>query len=154
MPTDRRNRFLPADGTTHFFKVVCQFSTTVKGTEALCATGRPMRKRLPSAMALLLGLATLFLAVGCMSTTARAQDGTPAPVQGSWLATITRTTSVGVSFTALVSVVAGRVWQAAGADDRITGGVSSKALISRLQSKRGYRSTIPFGVICCPAFIH
>src|SRR5579864_1619699 len=35
---------------THFFKLVRQFSTTVKGTEALCATGTPMRKRLPSAV--------------------------------------------------------------------------------------------------------
>jgi hypothetical protein len=40
----------PADCGTYFFKVVCQFSTTVKGTEALCATGTPMRKRLPSAV--------------------------------------------------------------------------------------------------------
>src|SRR6266699_6546944 len=38
------------DYGTYFFKVVCQFSTTVKGTEALCATGTPMRKRLPSAV--------------------------------------------------------------------------------------------------------
>jgi len=34
---------------THFFKDVCQFSITVKGTEALCPTGTPTRKRLPSA---------------------------------------------------------------------------------------------------------
>src|SRR5664279_3326987 len=34
----------------YFFKIVCQFSTTVKGTEALCATGTPIRKRLPSAV--------------------------------------------------------------------------------------------------------
>jgi hypothetical protein len=33
---------------THFFKVVCQFSTTVKATGVFCATGTPMRKRLPS----------------------------------------------------------------------------------------------------------
>ena len=34
---------LPADCETYFFKVFCQFSTTVKGTEALCVTGTPMR---------------------------------------------------------------------------------------------------------------
>jgi hypothetical protein len=42
--------YLPADCGIHFFKIVCQFSTTVKGTEALCAAGTPMRKRLPSAV--------------------------------------------------------------------------------------------------------
>jgi hypothetical protein len=42
--------FLPEDCETYFFKVVRQFSTTVKGTEALCAAGTPMRKRLPSAV--------------------------------------------------------------------------------------------------------
>jgi hypothetical protein len=76
-------------------------------------------------MALLLGFATLFMAVGGMSSTVRAEDGTPTPVQGSWLATITRTNQVGVSFTALVSFAAGGVWQATGADDRINGGVST-----------------------------
>ena len=41
---------LRADCGTYFFKIVRQFSTTVKGTEALCVTGTPMRKRLPSAV--------------------------------------------------------------------------------------------------------
>jgi hypothetical protein len=58
-------------------------------------------------MALLLGFATLSMAVGGMSSTARAEDGTPTPVQGSWLTTITRTNQVGVSFTALISFAAG-----------------------------------------------
>jgi hypothetical protein len=35
---------LAADCGTYFFKVFCQFSTTVKGTEALCVRGTPMRK--------------------------------------------------------------------------------------------------------------
>ena len=46
-------------------------------------------------MAMLLGFATFSLAVGGMSSTAKAQDGTPAPVQGSWLTAITRITSRG-----------------------------------------------------------
>jgi hypothetical protein len=50
MTADCRHRSLPADCGTHFFNVACQFSTTVKGTEALCATGAPIRKRLPSAV--------------------------------------------------------------------------------------------------------
>ena len=44
-------------------------------------------------MAMLLGFATFSLAVGGMSSTAKAQDGTPAPVQGSWLTAIARITS-------------------------------------------------------------
>jgi hypothetical protein len=75
-------------------------------------------------MALLLGFATFSLAVPGMSSAARAQEGTPAPVQGTWLTTITRTNQVGVSFTALISFAAGGVWQATGADDRINGGIS------------------------------
>jgi hypothetical protein len=35
---------------SHFFKADCQLSITVKGTEALCAIGTPIRKRLPSAV--------------------------------------------------------------------------------------------------------
>lgn len=69
-------------------------------------------------MALLLGFATFSLAVGGMSSTARAQDGTPAPVQGSWLTAITRINQVGADFTALVSLSAGGVWQATGSNDR------------------------------------
>jgi hypothetical protein len=45
-----RMQYLPADCRIHFFNVTCQFSTTVKGTEALCPTGTPTRKRLPSAV--------------------------------------------------------------------------------------------------------
>ncbi len=41
---------LPADCRTYFFRISRQFSTTVKGTEALCATGTATRKRLPSAV--------------------------------------------------------------------------------------------------------
>jgi hypothetical protein len=75
-------------------------------------------------MALLLGFATFSLAGGGMSSTARAQDGTPAPVQGSWLTAITRINQVGANFTALVSLTAGGVWQATGSNDRLNGGVS------------------------------
>jgi hypothetical protein len=75
-------------------------------------------------MALLLGFATFSLAVGGMSSTARGQDGTPAPVQGSWLTAITRINQVGANFTALMSLSAGGVWQATGSNDRLNGGVS------------------------------
>jgi len=73
-------------------------------------------------MALLLGFATFSLAVGGMSSTARADDG--APVQGPWITAITRINQVGQDFTALVFVSAGGVWQATGANDRMNGGVS------------------------------
>lgn len=75
-------------------------------------------------MALLLGLATLSLVVGGMSSTARAEDGAPAPVQGSWLTAVTRINQVGQDFTALISMSAGGVWQATGSNDRLNGGVS------------------------------
>jgi hypothetical protein len=74
-------------------------------------------------IALLLGFVTFFLAVGGMSSTARAQ-GTPAPIQGSWLTAITRINQVGADFTAVVSLAAGGVWQATGSNDRLNGGVS------------------------------
>ena len=75
-------------------------------------------------IALLLGFATFSLAVGGLSSTARAEDGTPAPVQGSWLTAITRINQVGANFTALMSLSAGGVWQATGSNDRLNGGVS------------------------------
>jgi hypothetical protein len=75
--------------------------------------------------ALLLGLATFSLAVGGMSSTARAEDDeTPARVQGSWLTAITRINQVGANFTAVVSLAEGGVWQATGSNDRLNGGVS------------------------------
>jgi len=77
-----------------------------------------------SVMALLLGFATLFLAVSGMSSTASAQNGAPANVQGTWLTAITRINQVGQDFTALMSLSAGGVWQATGANDRLNGGVS------------------------------
>jgi hypothetical protein len=96
-----------------------------------------------SGMALLLGFATFSLAVGGMSSTARAQDGTSAPVQGTWLATITRTNQGGANFTAVVSWAAGGVWQATGANDRQDGGVSPlygswKRVGENLYSSRAY----------------
>jgi len=75
-------------------------------------------------MALLLGFTTFSLAVGGMSSTARAEDGTPAPIQGSWLTAITRINQAGADFTAVVSFAAGGVWQATGSNDRLNGGVS------------------------------
>ena len=75
-------------------------------------------------MAMLLGFATFSLAVGGMSSTASAQDRTPAPIQGSWLTAITRINQVGADFTAVVSLAAGGVWQATGSNDRLNGGVS------------------------------
>jgi hypothetical protein len=95
-------------------------------------------------MALLLGFGTFSLDVGGMSSTARAEDGTPSPVQGSWLTTITRTNQVGVSFTALVSFAAGGVWQATGADDRINGGVSTLVGGWRRLGKNRYSSKAYF----------
>jgi hypothetical protein len=74
--------------------------------------------------ALLLGFATFSVAVGGMSSTATAQDGAPAPIQGSWLTAITRINEVGADFTAVVSLAAGGVWQATGSNDRLNGGVS------------------------------
>ena len=78
-----------------------------------------------SGLALLLGFATLSLAVVGMTSTARAQEGTPAPVQGTWLTTVTRINQGGANFTALVSFAGGGVWQATGANDRQNGGVST-----------------------------
>jgi hypothetical protein len=75
-------------------------------------------------MALLLGFTTFSLAVGGMSSTARAEEGTPAPIQGSWLTAITRINQAGADFTAVVSFAAGGVWQATGSNDRLNGGVS------------------------------
>ena len=72
-------------------------------------------------MALLLGFATLSLAVSGMNSTASAQNGTPANVQGTWLTAITRINQVGQDFTALMSLSAGGVWQATGANDRLNG---------------------------------
>jgi hypothetical protein len=75
-------------------------------------------------MTLVLSFTTLALVVGGMSTTANAQNGAPAAVQGSWLTAITRINQVGANFTALVSLSAGGVWQATGYNDRLNGGVS------------------------------
>jgi len=74
--------------------------------------------------ALLLSFATLAMAVGGMSTSAKADDSSPAPAQGTWLTAITRINQVGQDFTALVSMTAGGVWLATGSNDRLNGGVS------------------------------
>jgi hypothetical protein len=76
------------------------------------------------AVTLLLGFATLATAVGGMSSSLRAQDGSPAAIQGTWLTAITRINQTGANFTAVVSFAAGGVWQATGANDRLNGGVS------------------------------
>ncbi len=94
-------------------------------------------------MALLLGFATLSLAVGSMSSTARAEDPTPAHVQGSWLTAITRINQGGANFTAVVSMAAGGVWQAMGSNDRLNGGVSPlygswKRIGENLYSSKAY----------------
>jgi hypothetical protein len=95
-----------------------------------------------TAMALLLGNAALFLAMG-MTSTARAEDGTPAPVQGTWLHTITRINQGGATFTAVASFAGGGVWQATGENDRQNGGVSTligswKHIGANLYSSRAY----------------
>ena len=94
-------------------------------------------------MSLLLGFATFSLAVGDMSSTARAQDVPSAPVQGTWLHTITRINQGGAIFTAVASFAAGGVWQATGENDRQTGGVSTlfgswKRIGENLYSSRAY----------------
>jgi hypothetical protein len=76
------------------------------------------------AMVLLLGFATLAMAVGGMNSSASAQDGSPAAIQGSWLTAITRINQTGANFTAVVSMTAGGVWLATGSNDRLNGGVS------------------------------
>ena len=96
-----------------------------------------------SGMALLLGFVTFSLAVGGMSSIARAQDATPAPVQGTWLNTITRINQGGATFTALVSFAGGGVWQATGSNDHQNGGVSTlfgswKHIGKNLYSSRAY----------------
>jgi hypothetical protein len=94
-------------------------------------------------MALLLGFATSSLAVGGLSSIARAQNGEPAPVQGTWLNAITRINQVGADFTAVVSLAAGGVWQATGSNDRLNGGVSPlygswKRIKENLYGSRAY----------------
>ena len=94
-------------------------------------------------MALSLGLATFSLAMGGMSSIARAQDATPAPVQGTWLNTITRINQGGATFTAVASFAGGGVWQATGENDRQNGGVSTlfgswKRIGENLYSSRAY----------------
>ena len=94
-------------------------------------------------MALSLGLATFSLAVGGMSSIARAQDAAPAPVQGTWLNTITRINQGGATFTAVVSFAGGGVWQATGSNDHQNGGVSTlfgswKHIGENLYSSRAY----------------
>jgi len=69
-------------------------------------------------------VAEFSLAVSGMNSTASAQNGAPANVQGTWLTAITRINQVGQDFTALMSLSAGGVWQATGANDRLNGGVS------------------------------
>lgn len=59
-----------------------------------------------------------------LCATASAQEGTSAPVQGSWFTAITRINQTGANFTSLVSITAGGVWQATGSNDRLNGGVS------------------------------
>jgi hypothetical protein len=96
-----------------------------------------------SGMALLLGFATFSLAVGGMTSIARAEDGAFAPVQGTWLNTITRINQGGATFTAVVSFAGGGVWQATGSDDHQNGGVSTlfgswKRIGENLYSSRAY----------------
>ena len=94
-------------------------------------------------MTLMLGFAALFLAVSGMSSTARAEDATPAPVQGAWLYTITQINNGGFIFTAVASFAGGGVWQATGEHDRQNGGISTlmgswKRIGVNLYSGRAY----------------
>ena len=96
-----------------------------------------------TAMALLLGFAIFSLAVGGMTLTARAEDVTPAPVQGAWLYTVTQINNGGFTFTAVASFAGGGVWQATGEHDRQNGGISTlmgswKRIGVNLYSGRAY----------------
>jgi hypothetical protein len=94
-------------------------------------------------MALLFGFVAFSFVVGGTSLTARAEDGTPAPVQGTWLTAITRINQSGANFTAMASFAGGGVWQATGSNDRLNGGVSTlfgswKRIGENLYSSRAY----------------
>ncbi len=96
-----------------------------------------------TAMALLLGFAIFSLAVGGMTLTARAEDATPAPVEGAWIYTITQINNGGFIFTAVASFAGGGVWQATGEHDRQNGGISTlmgswKRIGVNLYSSRAY----------------
>ncbi len=93
-------------------------------------------------MAVLLGFASFSLAV-CGSSTARAQDTMPEPVQGTWLNTVTQINNGGFIFTAMASFAGGGVWQATGEHDRQNGGISTlmgswKRIGMNLYSSRAY----------------
>ena len=71
-------------------------------------------------MALLLGFATLFLAVGGMSSIATAQTDSSGDIEGTWLFTITPPPDSGAApFAAVASFTAGGVFLATGSNDRL-----------------------------------
>jgi hypothetical protein len=116
---ERMHRILETINLAQTLKEISMKHNSISKSLVLVKTNA---KRL--VMALLLGFATLSLAVSGMNSTASAQNGTPANVQGTWLTAITRINQVGQDFTALMSLSAGGVWQATGANDRLNGGVS------------------------------
>jgi hypothetical protein len=69
---------------------------------------------------LLLGVTILALAIGGISATAVAQPtGLSAPIEGSWIFTLTSIQDPTSSFTAVASFTAGGVFLATGSNDRI-----------------------------------
>ena len=90
-------------------------------------------------------LAAAVLYIGSVSQPASAQSGSgfEAPVEGTWLNTITRINQGGATFTAVVSFAGGGVWQATGSTERQNGGVSTlvgswKRIGDNLYSSRAY----------------
>jgi hypothetical protein len=76
------------------------------------------RTRRSSSM--LLGVTILALAIGGINAAAVAQaPGLSAPIEGSWIFTITGTQDPTLSFTAVSSFAAGGVFVATGSNDRI-----------------------------------
>jgi type IV secretory pathway VirB2 component (pilin) len=95
---------------------------------------------------LALAMAILALAAGGTCLAAQPADegsALAAPVEGTWLNTITRINQGGTTFTAVVSFAAGGVWQATGSNDHQNGGVSTlfgswKRVRENLYSSRAY----------------
>ena len=70
--------------------------------------------------ALLFRLTILALAIGDINAAAMAQpQGLSAPIEGSWISTVTLTQDPTVSFTTISSFAAGGVFLATGSNDRI-----------------------------------
>src|SRR5437763_8166467 len=93
--------------------------------------------------ALVLAASVLCISSVSQPTSAQSGSGLGAPVEGTWLNTITRINQGGATFTAVVSFAGGGVWQATGSTERQNGGVSTlvgswKRIGYNLYSSRAY----------------